>query len=56
MEVGNVDQAAIMAEGGINDIVIAHPFYGERKLEKVKNLLNSKPETIENKVQLLGAG
>ena len=44
VEVGNVDQAAVMAEGGINDIVIAHPFYGERKFEKVRELVKSKPE------------
>jgi D-serine deaminase-like pyridoxal phosphate-dependent protein len=28
-----------MAEAGIDDIVIAHPFYGERKLEKVKSIV-----------------
>ena len=39
VEVGNIDQAEIMAEGGINDIIIAHPFYGERKLEKLKGFI-----------------
>jgi D-serine deaminase-like pyridoxal phosphate-dependent protein len=40
VEVGLVDQAEIMADGGINDILIAHPFYGERKIEKLKKFIN----------------
>ena len=44
VEVGLIDQAEVMAEAGIDDIVIAHPFYGERKFEKVKNLITSKPD------------
>ena len=43
IEVGNVDQAECMAAEGIDDIIIAHPFYGNLKLEKLKKLLN-KPE------------
>jgi len=39
VEVGNVDQAEVMAEAGIGDIMIAHPFYGQRKLEKLGRLL-----------------
>ena len=39
VEVGLIDQAEVMAEAGINDIIIAHPFYGERKFEKVKKLI-----------------
>lgn len=39
VEVGTVDQAEVMAEAGINDIIVAHPFYGERKFEKVKKLV-----------------
>ena len=39
VEVGLIDQAKVMAEAGINDIIVAHPFYGERKLEKVKKLV-----------------
>lgn len=39
VEVGNVEQAAVMANDGIEDIVIAHPFIGEKKLEKLKELL-----------------
>jgi D-serine deaminase-like pyridoxal phosphate-dependent protein len=44
VEVGLVDQAIVMAEAGIDDIIIAHPFYGERKLEKVKSLLTKHPK------------
>ena len=40
VEVGNVDQAEVMAKAGIDDIMIVHPFYGERKLEKLKRLVN----------------
>jgi D-serine deaminase-like pyridoxal phosphate-dependent protein len=43
VEVGTVVQAQRMAEGGISDIVIAHPFYGERKYEALKKIL-TKPE------------
>jgi D-serine deaminase-like pyridoxal phosphate-dependent protein len=44
IEVGNVDQAECMAEEGIDDILIAHPFCGELKLEKLKKLLINKPK------------
>ncbi len=40
IEVGLIDQAEVMAEAGIDDIIIAHPFYGERKFEKVKKLID----------------
>lgn len=40
VEVGLTDQAEVMAEAGIDDIIIAHPFYGERKFEKIKKLIN----------------
>jgi len=43
VEVGLIDQAFVMAEAGIDDIVIAHPFYGERKFEKIKQLLTIYP-------------
>jgi len=39
IEVGAIDQAEPMADGGINDILIAHPFYGEHKLATFKRLL-----------------
>ena len=39
VEVGNVDQAEVMAEAGIADILIVHPFFGERKLEKLGRLI-----------------
>ena len=44
IEVGPVDQAIAMVEAGLNDIIIAHPFYGQHKLEKIKGLLE-KPNT-----------
>ena len=42
IEVGPVDQAEALAEEGLDDILIAHPFYGNRKLETLRRLL-SKP-------------
>lgn len=39
IEVGPVDQAEIFAREGFQDIMIAHPFYGNRKLEKLKSLI-----------------
>jgi len=42
IEVGNVGQAESMAEEGIEDIVIAHPFSGTHKLEILKRLLIEK--------------
>jgi D-serine deaminase-like pyridoxal phosphate-dependent protein len=39
IEVGTVAQAQLMADAGISDIVIAHPFYGVRKYEALKELL-----------------
>jgi D-serine deaminase-like pyridoxal phosphate-dependent protein len=44
IEVGLIDQAAVMADAGIDDIVIAHPFYGDRKFDKIKNLLVKHPK------------
>lgn len=46
VEVGPVDQAAVMAEAGFNDIVVAHPFYGRHKLETLKKVLNRPGVTV----------
>jgi D-serine deaminase-like pyridoxal phosphate-dependent protein len=43
VEVGLIDQARVMADAGIKDIIVAHPFYGDRKFEKVKHLA-SRPD------------
>jgi D-serine deaminase-like pyridoxal phosphate-dependent protein len=44
IEVGPVDQAIAMVEAGLNDVIIAHPFFGQHKLKKLKGLLE-KPKT-----------
>ena len=36
IEVGTVDRAECMIDAGIDDILIAHPFYGKQKLEILK--------------------
>ena len=44
IEVGVIDQAEPMAEAGISDIFIVHPFFGEHKFEILKRLLNRWPK------------
>jgi D-serine deaminase-like pyridoxal phosphate-dependent protein len=39
IEVGAIEQAEPMVDGGIEDIVVAHPFFGNHKLEILKRLL-----------------
>jgi D-serine deaminase-like pyridoxal phosphate-dependent protein len=40
IEVGAIERALCMAEAGINDILIAHPFYGDHKLAILRRLLD----------------
>ncbi|HER23995.1 MAG TPA: hypothetical protein ENO17_02950 [Candidatus Atribacteria bacterium] len=44
IEVGAINQAEPMAEAGISDIFIVHPFFGEHKLETLKRLLSRWPK------------
>ena len=44
IEVGPIEQAMVMVEAGLNDIIIAHPFYGQNKLEKLKVIIE-RPNT-----------
>lgn len=39
IEVGLLDQAEAFADEGFDDILVAHPFYGRDKLEKLQRLL-----------------
>lgn len=39
IEVGAIERALCMAEAGIEDILIAHPFYGDHKLALLRRLL-----------------
>lgn len=39
IEVGAIERALCMADAGIQDILIAHPFYGEPKLAVLRRLL-----------------
>ena len=39
IEVGTVERAVCMAAAGIDDILIAHPFYGDQKLDTLRQLL-----------------
>jgi len=40
IEVGAIDRALCMADAGIRDILIAHPFYGEQKQALLRRLLD----------------
>ncbi|MCX5825401.1 MAG: alanine racemase [Deltaproteobacteria bacterium] len=40
IEVGAIERALCMAEAGIDDILIAHPFYGDHKLAILRRLLD----------------
>ena len=42
IEVGTVDRAECMIDAGIDDILIAHPFYGKQKLEILKKYFKKK--------------
>ena len=53
VEVGNVDQAEVMVDAGIGDIMIVHPFYGERKLEKLKRLVNKPGVTLSIVIDMI---
>ena len=44
IEVGAIGQAEPMAEAGISDIFIVHPFFGEHKLETLRRLLSRWPK------------
>lgn len=46
IEVGAIEQAEAMADGGISDIVVAHPFLGTHKSEILKKLLRKSKLTI----------
>ena len=41
IEVGTVDQAEVMANEGLHDIVVAHPFCGSRKMETLKRIVSN---------------
>jgi D-serine deaminase-like pyridoxal phosphate-dependent protein len=40
IEVGTLEQAEAMVEEGFNDIIVAHPVYGDHKLAVLKRLLH----------------
>jgi D-serine deaminase-like pyridoxal phosphate-dependent protein len=39
IEVGTIDQAEVFAAEGFDDIMVAHPFFGQLKMDKLKGLL-----------------
>jgi len=53
IEVGPIEEAEAMAEGGLDDIVVAHPFYGDHKLEILKRLLQKPKNKITVVVDMI---
>ena len=53
VEVGSIDQAESLANEGISDILIAHPFYDERKLEIFRRLLKYPSLTLTFVVDMI---
>ena len=53
IEVGPIDQAEAFVDEGLNDVLIAHPFYGSHKFEKLRRLLNKETATITVVVDML---
>ena len=56
IEVGAIERALCMAEAGIKDIFIAHPFYGDHKLAILRRLLDNPGPRITLMVDMIGAG
>lgn len=53
VEVGSVDQVEAVADGGISDILIAHPFWGEHKVDTLKRILKRKDLVITCVIDML---
>ena len=41
IEVGTIEQAEVMANEGLHDIVVGHPFVGRQKLERLRRLVSN---------------
>ncbi len=41
IEVGTIERAACMAAAGIDDILVAHPFFGDQRLKLLRRLLET---------------
>jgi D-serine deaminase-like pyridoxal phosphate-dependent protein len=39
IEVGTIERALCMADAGIDDILVAHPFYGDQRLQVLRQLI-----------------
>ena len=53
IEVGPIAQAEAMVEEGINDILVAHPFYGEHKMEILRRILDKEEVKITVVVDMI---
>ena len=53
IEVGPIAQAEAMIEDGINDVLVAHPFYGEHKMEILRRILGKEGVKITVVVDMI---
>jgi D-serine deaminase-like pyridoxal phosphate-dependent protein len=53
IEVGAIERALCMADAGIDDILIAHPFYGNHKLAILRRLLDKPGQKITVMVDMM---
>ncbi len=53
IEVGAIERALCMADAGIDDILIAHPFYGDHKLAILRRLLDKPGQKITVMVDMM---
>ncbi len=53
IEVGPIAQAAAMVEEGINDVLVAHPFYGEHKMDILRRILDKEVVKITVVVDMI---
>ncbi len=53
IEVGTIDQAEVMANEGLDDIVVGHPFYGRHKLDTLKRVVVNPRNTVYAVVDMI---
>ncbi len=53
IEVGTIDQAEVMANEGLDDIVVGHPFCGRHKLDTLKRIVMNPRNTVYAVVDMI---
>ena len=53
IEVGTIEQAEVMANEGLHDIVVGHPFVGRQKLERLRRIVSNPANKLRLVVDML---